>query len=46
VVLLSGLWQVAHETSRLPLKILSNMSAWPNRTSAGSALGNAASAVT
>ncbi len=31
-----GSWQVAQETSRFPLRILSNISAWPRATIAGS----------
>src|SRR3989441_5133260 len=38
----AGSWQVAHEISRLPLRILSNSSARPSATSAGSCWGGAA----
>src|SRR5438034_342910 len=32
----TGAWQVAQAMSRLPLRILSNIRAWPSATSAGS----------
>src|SRR2546425_4412237 len=38
----AGSWQVAHEISRLPLRILSNSSARPSVTSAGCCSGGAA----
>src|SRR2546422_3505428 len=34
-----GRWHVAQAMSRLPLRILSNISAWPRSTSAGSCAG-------